>query len=64
LWLRVLRYDGSTVPALRLDGRRVVGSLAIMRALGANGDECVKACRDRIAGDALEPVDVESTPAA
>lgn len=34
LWLRAARFPGSTVPALRLHGRAVVGSRAIMRATG------------------------------
>jgi glutathione S-transferase len=46
LWLRAAGFRGSTVPALRIDGRRILGSRAIMRALGERGDEAIEAWGD------------------
>ena len=57
-WLRVLGFPGGTVPALRLDGRRISGSRAIVRGLGVDpgdreieewGDETFQGIARRIA---------------
>jgi glutathione S-transferase len=45
-WLRALGFGGSTVPALRIDGRRIVGSRAIMHALGEQGEEEIETWAD------------------
>lgn len=53
LWLRALGFPGSTIPALRLGSARIVGSRAIMRAVGVEtGDAEIEAWGD----DTFQPV--------
>lgn len=52
--VRALRFPGPTVPALKLDGRRIQGSLAISRALDELVPEPPLFPRDPVAREAVE----------
>ncbi len=43
-----LRYGGTTVPGMRLDGERLVGSRAIMRRLDTAGPRSAASSRARL----------------